>query len=931
MLMEQRTINFFASLLKILEPAPDLTIGEWADKYRILSKESSAESGKWSTDRTPYMKEIYNCLTDSRTESITIKSSSQIGKALAIGTPIPTINGWKNIEELQIGDYIFGADGKLTKVILITPITKNRKMYQLTFTDGSTIKACEEHKWCVDISSLGKEVKKNIIVKTKDMLSDYKKTDNRNKNRYKYLINNTAPLELPKALLPISPYILGVWLGDGNSYSAQLTLNIEDYKEILKNFKVKYEIRKEWNDSINCVNVKLIDFHKLLSINSLIKNKHIPNIYKRASINQRLELLQGIMDTDGHIRKNGGCEISLSNERLANDVYELLMTLGAKVGMKKRKAKLYGVEKKDKFVLTFTPYNEFFNPFKLTRKRKYVKNIDLTTNRYEETLRRRIVNIEEIENKGMVCISVDNKDKLFLAGKQMIPTHNTEALLNVLGRYMHLDPCSILFVQPTVEDAKSFSKERVEPMIRDTKVLRDLVKKANKKAEGTVQGKMFPGGFVRFVGANSPSGLASRPIRITLLDEVDRFPQSAGEEGDPVKLAERRTTTFFNRKMLRVSTPTDDTTSKIQKLYLEGSQEEWCLACPHCGEYQPLKWEYIHNDGGVIKMECQSCGTMEVEDLWKKNNQATGKWIAKFPKEKVNRSFHLNALASPWVTWNEMYEEYLRVKDDEMRMRTFTNTMLGETFVLHLNEQLDYEALFERREEYGAELHSNIKFLTAGVDVQDNRLEVLVVGWGYGYESYVVQYRDFPGSPGKEDVWIKLDEFLRKKFSFKNKKQLPIACTLIDSGGHHTGNVYKFVAGKAVRNIFAIKGQGGFGVNILNGFRKTTKKGVPSINLLSLGVNALKDLVYTRLTILEGSGTVHFPADSTKGCGMSFFEGLTAEVKVKTMSAKGEKIEWQVLPGRRNEPLDLMNYATAGMELLGVDLSSEKYQIKGEK
>lgn len=931
MLIEQRTVNFFASLLKILEPAPDLTIGEWADKYRILSKESSAESGKWSTDRTPYMKEIYNCLTDSHTESITIKSSSQIGKALAIGTPIPTINGWKNIEELQIGDYIFGADGKLTKVILITPITKNRKMYQLTFTDGSTLKACEEHKWCVDISSWGKEVKKNIIVKTKDMLSDYKKTDNRNKNRYKYLINNTAPLELPETLLPISPYILGVWLGDGNSYSAQLTLNIEDYKEILRNFKIKYEVRKEWNNKINCVNVKLINFHKLLSVNSLIKNKHIPNIYKRASISQRLELLQGIMDTDGHIRKNGVCEISLSNERLANDVYELLMTLGAKVGMKKRKAKLYGVEKKEKFVLTFTPYNEFFNPFKLTRKRKYVKNIDLTTNRYEETLRRRIVNIEEIENKGMVCISVDNKDKLFLAGKQMIPTHNTEALLNVLGRYMHLDPCSILFVQPTVEDAKSFSKERVEPMIRDTKVLRDLVKKANKKAEGTVQGKMFPGGFVRFVGANSPSGLASRPIRITLLDEVDRFPQSAGEEGDPVKLAERRTTTFFNRKMLRVSTPTDDTTSKIQKLYLEGSQEEWCLACPHCGEYQPLKWEYIHNDGGVIKMECQSCGTMEVEDLWKKNNQATGKWIAKFPEEKVNRSFHLNALASPWVTWNEMYEEYLRVKDDEMRMRTFTNTMLGETFVLHLNEQLDYEALFERREEYGAELHPNIKFLTAGVDVQDNRLEVLVVGWGYGYESYVVQYRDFPGSPGKEDVWIKLDEFLRKKFSFKNKKQLPIACTLIDSGGHHTGNVYKFVAGKAVRNIFAIKGQGGFGVNILNGFRKTTKKGVPSINLLSLGVNALKDLIYTRLTILEGNGTVHFPADSTKGCGMSFFEGLTAEVKVKTMSAKGEKIEWQVLPGRRNEPLDLMNYATAGMELLGVDLSSEKYQSKGEK
>ena len=172
----------------------------------------------------------------------------------------------------------------------------------------------------------------------------------------------------------------------------------------------------------------------------------------------------------------------------------------------------------------------------------------------------------------------------------------TEMLLNILGRYIHLDPCSILFVQPTVDDAKAFSKERVEPMIRDTKILKRLIKKANKKAEGTVQGKMFPGGFVRFVGANSPSGLASRPIRIVLLDEVDRFPQSAKQEGDLVQLIERRTTTFFNKKLLRVSTPTDDTTSKIKKLFLQGSQEEWSLPYPHCNEYQVLKWENIKDD-----------------------------------------------------------------------------------------------------------------------------------------------------------------------------------------------------------------------------------------------------------------------------------------------------------------------------------------------
>ena len=511
------------------------------------------------------------------------------------------------------------------------------------------------------------------------------------------------------------------------------------------------------------------------------------------------------------------------------------------------------------------------------------------------------------------CLTDSHTESVTIKSSSQIG--KTEMLLNILGRYMHLDPCSILFVQPTVDDAKSFSKERVEPMIRDTKVLKTLIKQANKKGEGTVQGKMFPGGYVRFVGANSPSGLASRPIRITLLDEVDRFPQSAGDEGDPVKLAERRTATFFNRKMLRVSTPTDDTTSKIQKLYLEGSQEEWCLQCKHCGEYQPLKWEDIRDDEGVVKLECRHCGVLGTEEEWKRENQKSGIWIAKFPKEKKNRSFHLNALASPWATWKEIYEEYLQVKDDEMRMRTFTNTVLGETFVLHLEEQLDYEALFEMREDYGAELHDNILFLTAGVDVQDNRLELLVVGWGYGFESYVVQYRDFPGSPGQEDVWIQLDNYLKRTFSFKdkNKRPLPIACCLIDSGGHHTGNVYKYVFGKSKRNIFAIKGLGTNGVNILN------------------GLNALKDLVYARLTILEGPGTCHFPKDSLKGCGIDFFKGLTAEVKVKVRTSKGEKIEWQVLPGRRNEPLDLMNYATAAIELLGIDLNRNRFNNKRDK
>ena len=530
----------------------------------------------------------------------------------------------------------------------------------------------------------------------------------------------------------------------------------------------------------------------------------------------------------------------------------------------------------------------------------------------------------------LMCITdIETKKITMMCSAQI---GKTEMLLNVLGRYMHLDPCPILFVQPTVDDAKSFSKERVEPMIRDTTILKKLISKTNKREEGTVQEKMFPGGYVRFVGANSPSGLASRPIRITLLDEIDRFPLSARKEGDPVKLAERRTNNFYDSKNIRVSTPTDDATSKIQLLYLASSQEEWCLPCPFCGEYQPLDFEQMkYLDLEEPELECKFCGHSSQEKEWKSKRQLNGKWIAKFPVEKEHRGFHLNALASPWVTWKEIVKEFLEVKDDDFQYRTFMNTVLGKTFSVNLEAAMDYEAIYETREDYGAELHDDVVILTAGVDVQDNRLEVEVVGWGYEYESYGIMYRDFPGDPGKEEVWQQLDTFLKKKFYFKNKKYLTIAATLIDSGGHHTGSVYKYVYKKEKRGIYAIKGQGAWGVNILNGFRKTTKKGAPQINLLSLGVNALKDLTYSRLSILKGAGKCHFPKASTQGYGIDYFKGLTAEVKVKKSTPRGMKIAWEILDGRRNEPLDLRNYNTAAIELIPIDLHDKKYNRKGAR
>ncbi|MGL4566928.1 MAG: phage terminase large subunit family protein [Fusobacteriaceae bacterium] len=493
----------------------------------------------------------------------------------------------------------------------------------------------------------------------------------------------------------------------------------------------------------------------------------------------------------------------------------------------------------------------------------------------------------------------------------------SEMIMNIFGRYAHLDPCPMMIVQPTVDEAKFFSKMRVAPMIRDTKVLRELISQKENVGGDSVQLKSFPGGTLMFVGANSPSGLASKPIKITLLDEVDRFPESAGQEGDPVQLAEKRTTTFYDKKKIRVSTPTIEGVSKIKKLFLNSTQEEWCLPCPECGEFQPLQWSRTHwtaKDSEVF-MNCEHCGVLNDENTWKRKGQKDGKWIPSFPEKNNHRGFHMNALASPWVSWNSLRDEFIDSKGSQEKLKVFVNTVLGETWVVDLEEILDYDALFESKEEYGAELHDNILLLTAGVDVQDNRIEIEIVGWGKNYESYGVVYREFVGNPAEEQVWKELDNFLKREFKYSDGSVLGVACTCIDTGGHHTAMSYRFIKPiQNLRRIYGIKGQGGEGVAILNGFRKTKNK---EIDLLSIGVNTLKDLTYGRLKIMEGAGKCHFPKDPTMGYGTNYFQGLTAETK----RLKGNKIQW-VKIRERNEPLDLRNYATAAVEILKPNFES---------
>jgi phage terminase large subunit GpA-like protein len=490
----------------------------------------------------------------------------------------------------------------------------------------------------------------------------------------------------------------------------------------------------------------------------------------------------------------------------------------------------------------------------------------------------------------------------------------TEIILNILGYFIDYDPAPILMIEPTIDMAEAVSKDRVAPMIRDTPSLRDKIGDSKTRDSGnTLLHKSFPGGHITIGGANSPAGLASRPIRILLADEVDRFPASAGSEGDPLNLAAKRTTTFNNRKKVYVSTPTIKGVSRIEAEYEDSTMEQYCYECPHCGHYQPLSWGQIRFED--VTMECRACRERFGEFEWKRQ---PAQWIAR--QEHPNkRGFHLNELYSPWKRWEEIIYDFedAKRKGPEV-LKVWVNTSLGETWE-EQGETADEENLVKRREQYNCELPDGVLVLTAGVDVQDDRLEVEIVGWGLAKESWGIEYKIFYGDPGQQPVWKQLDDYLGKQWSYADGTGLQLSCTCVDSGGHYTTEVYKFTKPREQRRIFAIKGKGGDGVPFIG---KATRNNRQKAALFSIGVDGGKDVVLTRLKEeFEGKpGYCHFPKEHEKGYDEEYFKGLTSEKRVIRYYKGRPKFEWIKKSGVRNEPLDLRNYATAALEIFNPNL-----------
>lgn len=530
-----------------------------------------------------------------------------------------------------------------------------------------------------------------------------------------------------------------------------------------------------------------------------------------------------------------------------------------------------------------------------------------------------IVDVRKTETVPTKCISVNSESHLYLAGESMIATHNSECINNVIGRFVHLDPCPIMIVQPTIEMSQDYSKRRLAPMIRDCSVLSKLFyddrgASKSRDANQTILSKFFPGGSLVLAGANSPAGLASRPIRIVLFDEVDRFPLSAASEGDPVDIASKRTATFWNYKIGLFSTPTLENESRIEEAYLSGTQEVWSHVCPRCGCLQPIEFEDIFEEEGKIYWKCPSCSN-KFPEIVIKNTPAM--YIAKNPDVKsMTRSFFVNAFSSPWVEWRDVLREYEQAKGNPEREQVVVNTRLGKTYKPHV-EIKEIKDLIDRREEYGSELPEGVLILTAAVDVQDTRLEYEICGWGIDEERWGVKYGTIIGKPSAPKVWELLDEILEKEYKFSDGKTLRVYRTFIDSGGHFTSSVYDYVKPRQLRGRFAIKGVGRSGIPLLD---KTLKHG--DLYLTSLGVNDGKSQVYSRLqTTKIGAQFMHFPTEDKfkRHYDEKYFSGLMSEHLVEHISGGRKYMTFEPLSKHtRNEPLDLAVYNLACLKSLRI-------------
>ena len=939
-------------------PPPKLTVSQWADEHFRLSAESAAEPGRWHT--LPYQRGILDAFSDPAVTFVWVIKSARVGFALALNTPIPTKSGWTTMGDVQVGDNLFDEAGRPCRVLSKSQVYSDHVCFRVRFCDGSEIIADAGHRWAVEsdvsLEHLASGVKARTgrpkpgqnasfsgVVDTETM-SRIMRTS---RGRTALTVRNAAPLETQLAALPVPPYTLGLWLGDGHMVSPRITQHRSDVETALHIEREGIRVAVGYPDArypnnatywLDCKGGRLDPSPWASKLRGLgvISNKHIPPVYLRAHVTQRLELLRGLMDSDGTITANGRAEFNNTNENLAWGVHDLVSSLGMKVSIHQRDPVKPGYLPQWRVNFKPTPG---MNPFRLSRKAARVE----AAIKPSITFRRRIVSVERTDSVPVQCIEVDSPSHLFLAGRSMIPTHNTKCLDALVGYHIHQAPCPILVIQPTVEDAKGYSKEEIAPMLRDVPALSKIVfedaeEVGPRDSGNTILHKKFPGGLLSMAGANSGAGFRRVSRKVVLFDEVDAYPPSAGSDGDQIKLGTKRAEYYWDRKIGGGSTPLIAGHSRIESLYLSGDQRRYYVPCPHCKHMDYLVFTKRDTGGHWLEFDssmpeeahfvCSSCDEA-IEHKHKREMVEAGEWRAAAPFTGT-ASFHIWTAYSysPNATWADIAKEFLAAKGDPEKLRTFINTTLGETWKA-AGEAPEWERLYQRREDYAiGSVPPAVICLTAGVDVQKDRFVWEVVGWGHGKESWSIDCGVIPADTANSADWSKLDQvILNREFLTPDGTVYTVATLAVDSG-FNTQQAYSWARRHPLSRVIAIKGSDTARTIIgsptpvdvkLNGQRLAR-----GYKVWPVGSSIAKTELYGWLKLPVPSfengetypqGFCHFPE-----YGEDYFKQLTGEHMVSVKDKKGfTRLEWQMIPTRENHYLDCRVYARAAATLVGLD------------
>ena len=512
----------------------------------------------------------------------------------------------------------------------------------------------------------------------------------------------------------------------------------------------------------------------------------------------------------------------------------------------------------------------------------------------------------------------------------------TEALNNVVGFVIDQDPGPILMVQPTVEMGKDWSKRRLANMLRDTPCLQDKVKDPRSRDSGnTITDKQFPGGQIAVVGSNSAAGLAARPIRWLLFDEVDRFEASAGSEGDPIGIAEKRTVTFHNRKIALGSSPNLKGSSRIEKSFSESVRHYYLVPCPKCGELQRLIWKNAAGEYCLVlgrnertgrvewaKYQCQCCSVL-IDESEKYRMAAEGEWWHETPEGDLKPGvqwarhvgFRVDIFYSPWKEWAVIGQEFIEAKESPELLHSFFNGTIGDSWEETL-ERLDPDSLKGRRETFVAEVPAGVAILTAGVDVQQDRLELEIDGWGKGQECWKTHYRIY-GDPLGDEVWERLNAYLTRPYQHELGPTVRIRACAVDTNYLST-EVYKFCRGKLRQGVIPMRGLSQRGRPLIG--KPPKKPNRHGVKLVPLGTDTAKDVLFARLRVKEpGPGYIHFASPTDTGGDDEYFAQFAAEVVVWRRE-QGRRVRKYLQRRPRNEAIDLGVLNLAALYWLGANV-----------